>query len=110
MTSHSILKTNVSPLDYLKRWTRPRAELLTELDTLRRDNQTLRAKVTALQRERDQLEKHAEERRKGKEALKSRLEEQKKSAEQGQRTQEQLSTRIAELREELDRLSKQKRR
>lgn len=94
----------LNPIPKLARLLRARHELLDEVDSLRRENEKLRAKVASLQQTKTQLENSLEERRREKETLRANLVNQKKTAESKEVIAEQLGNKIAELRDENDRL------
>jgi chromosome segregation ATPase len=92
-----------------KRWRTSHKELLNLVDTLRKDNDRLRVKLTALQHAKDQAEKDAEERRREKESLRVQLADLKKALKSKQLSIDQLSAKLTELRDELDRMKQPKR-
>jgi len=100
-----------------ERWKASRVELLRQVDALRKEgeqlrkeNERLRIKLSALQNAKDQAEKHAEDRRREKEALRQRLGSHKKESESNEILVEKLGAKITELRAEIDRLSRKKKK
>ena len=101
-------KPNV--IDQLKRWRTSQIELLRLVDTLRADNDRLRAKLNALQHAKDHAEKQAEERRREKETLRTQIASLKAASKSTQLIVDQLGAKITELREENDRLKSAKKK
>ena len=84
--------------------------LIANIESLRRENEGLRAKIAELQQAKSQAVFQADERLRAKETLRKKLANQQKSVDDSQRTQEQLAEKITELRAEIERLKKPTRR
>lgn len=97
-------------LHKFERWRASRAEILGQLDTLRKENERLQQRLVALQQAKDQAETHAEDRRREKEVLRAKLVAQKKAAEVNEILVAQLGAKITELRTENDKLKRAKKK
>ena len=97
-------------LHKFERWKTSQIELLQQVDALRKENERLKQRLTALQQAKDQAEKHAEDRRREKEALEVKLSSQKKASDTHQLLLDQLGAKITELRAENDALKRAKKK
>src|ERR1044071_1436058 len=93
-----------------RRWRSSRLQLHHEIDTLSKENERLQKRVLALQAAKDQAEKQAEDRRREKEALRAKMNTQKKASEGNETLVAQLGAKITELRAEIEKLKRSKKK
>jgi chromosome segregation ATPase len=93
-----------------ERWKASHLELLGQIDSLRKENERLKQRVAQLQQAKEQAEKQAQDRKREKENLRAKMAAQKKAAETNEVQVGQLGAKITELRTEIDKLKRGKKK
>jgi chromosome segregation ATPase len=95
-------------LSKFHRWRTSRRELIAQVDALRRENESLRERLTGAQKAKAAAESRVERLNHEKEALRTKVASMKKASESHQKITEQLGDRITELRNEIEKLRARK--